>query len=175
MLNRKVKSLLIFGLITTLTACSALTEKPLTMLTQNGEWIEVYPTEKDGVYRLASTGEIYQPTPVEKKQSSKAKTVSNQNTQPLRERLRYTAIECVANAQAIVMNDGKQELSKQITLMYDRRTALNFHNWLIRQSKSINNDNELQSFNRKYKEYSNEDYYQRMERAGYCLGIYFLD
>ena len=85
---------------------------------------------------------------------------------------RFSELECVANAQAIALDFGKQELNKQLTINYSRGLAMDFHRWLVKTSKTINSKAKIEKYNHRVSDYRLDSYNRRFVRVGYCMSWY---
>ena len=85
---------------------------------------------------------------------------------------RYSELECVANAQAIALDYGKQELNKQMTINFSRGLAMDLHRWLMSEASKITSQKQLKKYSLRVSDYRLDSYNRRMERVGYCLSWY---
>ena len=85
---------------------------------------------------------------------------------------RYSELECVANAQAIALDYGKEELNKQMTINFSRGLAMDLHRWLMFEASKITSQQQLKKYNLRVSDYRLDSYNRRMERVGYCLSWY---
>ena len=97
--------------------------------------------------------------------------VSNANAQTPR----YSELECVANAQAIALDYGKEELNKQMTINFSRGLAMDLHRWLMSEASKITSQQQLKKYNLRVSDYRLDNYNRRMERVGYCLSWYVME
>ena len=88
---------------------------------------------------------------------------------------RFSELECVANAQAIALDYGKQELNKQMTINYSRGLAMDLHRWLMSEASKITSQKQLRKYNLRVSDYRLDSYNRRMERVGYCLSWYVME
>ena len=85
---------------------------------------------------------------------------------------RFSELECVANAQAIALDFGKQELNKQLTINYSRGLAMDFHRWLVNTAQTISTNAKIEKYNIRVSDYRLDSYNRRFERIGYCMSWY---
>jgi hypothetical protein len=91
---------------------------------------------------------------------------------------RYSPLLCLANAQAIALDHGAQELNKQVAENLNRELANDFHRFLLKtaaQLSEASNQDDLELYHRRVNDYRNDSYNTQFERVGYCIYTYIVE